>query len=85
MPPELMQPPQEAHRALPVQPQAKEPQGKHKKVHIGLEKLSIRDYEPDFDKVFQAMFGREAKYHEHTGQLVHNTSAAANAAALGPR
>ena len=71
MPPESMVPPRASHPNMPVRgdvgQQADETQPK--KLNIGMQKLSLHDYEPNIDQIVEIMFGKKPETDSHTQQL----------------
>ena len=82
VPPESMPRPVEEHPPIPIRRDAPEEQ-KPARLRLGLEKMNIRTWEPDFARVYKAMFGKEPTIDPVTQQLVL-APAAGFSASFGP-
>jgi hypothetical protein len=72
IPQELQQPPQPAHAPIPLAENKASDEAPRPKRRLGLEKLSLRTYEPDMLKIAKTMIGKEVTIDDTTGQLVRH-------------
>ena len=69
VPPESMPRPVDQHPPIPIRREAPEEQ-RPPRLRLGLEKMNLRTWEPDFAQVYKAMFGKEPTIDPITQQLV---------------
>lgn len=71
IPPELMQESVSKHPNIPIQQRQQALQEKKSgKLKIGLDKLNLRTYEPDFKTIYKSMFGVEPEIESMTKRLI---------------
>jgi hypothetical protein len=74
--PELAGQPTDQHPTIPVKGAQPSSEQDDKPAHtkMGLGRMNMRSYEPDFKQLCKAMLGKEAKIDEYTRQLVLDQS-----------
>jgi hypothetical protein len=69
----LLSQPKQEHKPIPIRQQSQDEDKKPARLKLGMEKINILTWEPDFAKsVYKPMFGVEPNINQNTQQIIRN-------------